>query len=268
MNVVQNQDIAASPSMYPVDGSIKVTSIFRTLQGEAPFTGYPAVFLRLAGCNYGAKTNFCQFCDTSFQLDQAQTFNPQDLIDQLYQIRQQGDILVLTGGEPSLQANIISILEALLDLDVFTIIQIETNLTNAKFWEQLYATGKVVREPNKKGIYVVGSPKANYKTGKTPKPSDFLLTNVVGCVKVLVNGEGTPNAELPEWLNEVSAHVPVYLSPIAVYNKPYAGEVSSIWDTSLINHPATQANYQKAAALAIANGYKLSLQTHLFTSIP
>ncbi len=33
------------------DGSVDLHSIFYTIQGEGPFTGRPAVFIRLAGCN-------------------------------------------------------------------------------------------------------------------------------------------------------------------------------------------------------------------------
>lgn len=33
------------------DGTLQVHSIFKTIQGEGPFCGVPAVFIRLAGCN-------------------------------------------------------------------------------------------------------------------------------------------------------------------------------------------------------------------------
>lgn len=40
-----------------VSASLRVQEIFHTIQGEGPFTGMPAVFLRLAGCNL--KCHFC-----------------------------------------------------------------------------------------------------------------------------------------------------------------------------------------------------------------
>ena len=47
---ITRKDIAALP-----DGVLRVTKLFYTYQGEGPFTGTPAWFLRLAGCDIGAK---------------------------------------------------------------------------------------------------------------------------------------------------------------------------------------------------------------------
>ncbi len=41
--------------------SLAVNSIFYTIQGEGPFAGSPAVFIRLAGCNLQ-----CPMCDTEY----------------------------------------------------------------------------------------------------------------------------------------------------------------------------------------------------------
>ena len=41
--------------------SLFVTSMFFTLQGEGPYAGMPALFIRLAKCNL-----VCSFCDTFF----------------------------------------------------------------------------------------------------------------------------------------------------------------------------------------------------------
>lgn len=50
--------------------SLLVTSRFYTLQGEGPFRGHPAYFVRLAKCNLA-----CSFCDTYFDSGEWQTFD-------------------------------------------------------------------------------------------------------------------------------------------------------------------------------------------------
>lgn len=47
-----------------------ITSRFFTLQGEGPFRGHPAYFIRLAKCNLA-----CSFCDTYFDAGEWRSFN-------------------------------------------------------------------------------------------------------------------------------------------------------------------------------------------------
>lgn len=62
--VPQNVDLAISPRDYkdlPAN-HLWVHGEFFTLQGEGPFAGKTAYFVRLAGCNYGDKDLHCKFC--------------------------------------------------------------------------------------------------------------------------------------------------------------------------------------------------------------
>ena len=73
---------------------MKVNETFLSLQGEGYFTGTPAFFLRLSGCNLQ-----CPFCDT-----QHQTFkemSEEEIVQEasLHKPRH----IVITGGEPALQ---------------------------------------------------------------------------------------------------------------------------------------------------------------------
>ncbi len=71
-----------------------VNEIFYSLQGEGRFTGHPAVFLRLAGCNLS-----CPFCDTDHQ--SGEEMDAEDIVGLMtaYPTRH----AVITGGEPGLQ---------------------------------------------------------------------------------------------------------------------------------------------------------------------
>jgi 7-carboxy-7-deazaguanine synthase len=90
----------------PGAGELLVSEIFGpTLQGEGPSAGQAAAFVRLGGCNLS-----CCWCDTAYTWDQARYH----LADEL-SVRRTEDVaeevlalgprlVVLTGGEPALQA--------------------------------------------------------------------------------------------------------------------------------------------------------------------
>lgn len=78
--------------------TLEVNEIFFSLQGEGPFVGWPAVFIRLAGCNLR-----CPKCDTAYTDPRRELTIPEILnlirmawVDEaLHQ-----PIVVITGGEP------------------------------------------------------------------------------------------------------------------------------------------------------------------------
>ncbi len=73
---------------------MRVNEIFYSLQGEGFYTGTPAIFVRLSGCN-----RQCDFCDTDF--DDFQEMTEQQIMDRIAQYPARH--VVLTGGEPTLQ---------------------------------------------------------------------------------------------------------------------------------------------------------------------
>jgi 7-carboxy-7-deazaguanine synthase (Cx14CxxC type) len=91
-----------------------VKELFYSLQGEGMNAGRPAVFCRFAGCNLWSGREddraaaTCKFCDTDFVGADAGRFASPgalaDAIDALWQ-RGGGKFVVLTGGEPALQAD-------------------------------------------------------------------------------------------------------------------------------------------------------------------
>ena len=97
-----------------------VNEIFKSFQSEGIFVGQSAIFLRLSGCNIN-----CDFCDTEY--DNYEKYDIKELVDVIvYNCRSNNiDLLIITGGEPSLQKNKIKDLIQLLPKDIR--IQIETN---------------------------------------------------------------------------------------------------------------------------------------------
>ena len=80
----------------------RVNEIFYTLQGEGAHSGIPAVFVRFSGCNLR-----CPWCDTDFEQGTPMTAKQiVDEVQELYDIpNERRKMVVLTGGEPSLQVD-------------------------------------------------------------------------------------------------------------------------------------------------------------------
>jgi 7-carboxy-7-deazaguanine synthase len=257
--VVQHTDRAIKPRDYDQFGDkILVTSIFYTVQGEGPLGGYPAVFIRTAGCNFGNKGQpSCAFCDTNFYFDKGQQYTPAELLENAKSLSPDFPVLlVITGGEPTLQHNLIEFIK--LAQPHFTGIQIETNGTQASFFAELTRTGLCPT--------VVVSPKASLSANRYAALSEVVLDSA-SCLKFILTADADdPHHTVPDWA--FTTGVPVYVSPMAVYKRSYEGEVSSAWDSSLVDQEATAKNYAYAASYAMKHNCILSIQQHLFTAIP
>lgn len=80
-----------------MSATLDVAEIFFSLQGEGPFMGQPAVFLRLAGC----VPPLCPWCDTPHALGPGTRLPVADVVSR---VRAHGAaMLVVTGGEPFAQ---------------------------------------------------------------------------------------------------------------------------------------------------------------------
>jgi 7-carboxy-7-deazaguanine synthase len=85
---------------------MQLAEIFYSVQGEGMWTGTPAVFVRLAGCNLA-----CTFCDTDYALKFIAG------IDEIVaRVRTEGGdcpMVILTGGEPLAQSATVALIDAL-----------------------------------------------------------------------------------------------------------------------------------------------------------
>ena len=93
-------------------------SPFLTIQGEGPYIGKPAVFLRLNGCNLR-----CWFCDTNFDNPDDPEIDIVHLTQMIMDVRGYARLVVITGGEP-LRQNILPLCKLLKQLRMM--VQIET----------------------------------------------------------------------------------------------------------------------------------------------
>jgi organic radical activating enzyme len=85
---------------------LQLAEMFYSVQGEGTWTGTPAVFVRLAGCNLG-----CTFCDTDYSLREFASVEA--IVARVEMLGGTCPMVVLTGGEPLAQAETPALIEAL-----------------------------------------------------------------------------------------------------------------------------------------------------------
>ncbi|WP_341756328.1 MULTISPECIES: 7-carboxy-7-deazaguanine synthase QueE [unclassified Candidatus Tisiphia] len=207
--------------------TLEIKSIFRTIQGEGPFVGMPAVFIRLGGCNLA-----CNFCDTDFEDFNILTIN--NIIEEVKRLTINIKLVVITGGEPFRQP-IELLCHKLIDLDY--LVQIETN-------------GTLYRDlPDK--VHIVCSPKAA-KNGGTKNSYSLLrddLLSRINAIKFLVAKNIPEYSSIPE-VGQSKYNIPVFIQPMD-QNNP------------LLN----KENAKLAIDLALKYGYRLSIQIHKILDI-
>lgn len=212
---------------------LDVHSIFHTIQGEGPFTGSPAVFVRLAGCNLR-----CPGCDTDYT-EGRQLLSVADILFNVQAYRPNG-LVVVTGGEPFRQ-NLEPLFNTLLDAGY--VVQVETNGTlaptpyryNLNPWER-------------KGVYIVCSP-------KTPKVNRHI--KAAACAfKYVVSANSIASDGLPLSVLGLDNGAPV------ARPDPWFGGMVYIQPADEGMTANTQANIDAAVQICREHGYSLQLQIH------
>lgn len=85
---------------------LQLAEIFYSIQGEGAFTGTPAVFVRLAGCNLS-----CEFCDTDYSLKFFASVT--EVLTRAREVGGDCPTVILTGGEPLAQRETLELIDAL-----------------------------------------------------------------------------------------------------------------------------------------------------------
>lgn len=228
----------AEPSDLSVAG-LDVHSIFPTLQGEGPFVGQPAIFIRLAGCNLQ-----CPLCDTEYTEGRCR-FSIPGIYDSILEhvTGTWRPLIVITGGEPFRQRNLGDLCKFLLDKGYR--VQIETNGT-------LYQT----LPWHSRDLTVVCSPKAGKINAQLlPRIGYFKYVVTAGDVAM----DGLPNKALDHSAGPKGvARPPEGFERHRIYVQP----VDTADDTENKEHLAVAMQSSRQ------HGYSLCLQTHKFLNLP
>jgi 7-carboxy-7-deazaguanine synthase len=87
---------------------LKITEIFRSLQGESDSVGWPTVFVRLTGCPLR-----CQYCDTAYAFHGGAWQTQAEVLAAVAAFNTRR--VCVTGGEPLAQKAVLPLMRALCD---------------------------------------------------------------------------------------------------------------------------------------------------------
>ncbi len=87
---------------------LRVTEIFRSIQGESTHAGRPCSFVRLTGCPMR-----CVWCDSEYTFTGGEYFSLDDVLEQVRGLN--CNLVEVTGGEPLAQREAFKLIEALCD---------------------------------------------------------------------------------------------------------------------------------------------------------
>lgn len=276
----QNKFISPTAYKKQNENTLTVTSIFYTLQGEGPYRGESAAFVRLTGCN-----RKCSFCDTYFDSGDEWSFDqiinhiinlvtefqygisdPSNGLSPL--VNTDGLLVVITGGEPMLQPNLGAFLSVL----------------HARgFRTQIESNGDFLRYIPDETTLVV-SPKANEKSGLYGDLRQDVFDRADALKFVVSADQTSPYYILPDYAKEFRSlrKKPVFISPMNMYARlpekvgnnanlemrSAIDERISFWTEGLLDQIKNQANHEYAALLSMKYNMTLNLQIHLYASLP
>lgn len=171
------------------DGSkLDVVEIFKTIQGEGPYAGIPAIFIRLGGCNLA-----CKFCDTEF--DNFREITIAKIIAKIIELGQDKiNLCVITGGEPLRQP-----------IEKFC-----TELLAHGFKIQIETNGTILRKLPEQ-VTIICSPK-NHQ-GKYNISSE--LINYADYFKFIISKNNANYDHIPE----IKAKDKIFIQPMDEYDQ-------------------------------------------------
>lgn len=223
-----NNQIPLKPSK--ISGEfLSLHSVFNTIQGEGPFAGTPATFIRLGGCNLQ-----CPGCDTEYT-EGSQMVSYMEIVDRVFDLGvSPAKLVVITGGEPFRQ-DLTYLVNWLLRCALH--VQIETNGTLAPKLTML------LEHPH---LTIVCSPKTPTINPEIRSRADaFKYVAKAGDISYI---DGLPNhaLDLPgKQLARPGAGIKVYIQPMDEQNAE-----------------RNAANLAACQASALKFGYTLCIQLH------
>lgn len=230
------------------DGSLMVSEIWRTMQGEGPDAGRLAIFVRLTHCNLR-----CYFCDTDF--DTGFWMRPDEIHAAIAREAQVVNVatprlLVITGGEPLLQ-NIVPLVKWANSVGFAVTVEtagfIKHPIDDLESW---FDPGRNIH-----GNAIICSP-------KTMRIADWLKPLIYAYKYVVRAGETGLNGLPVRSTQTLGVVHPAYCPPDFMPERIFIQPMDEGEDGQ------NKANLSAAVASVMEHGYRLSVQMHKLAGLP
>lgn len=226
------------------DGSsLDVIDIWYTIQGEGPWAGLPAVFVRLAGCNLA-----CTFCDTDFETNRKR-MTVEAIVAKALSLFPTwcGMRVVLTGGEPFRQ-NICPLILAL------------NKAGGDGCRVQIETAGTLTLNPQAMSLLFGGSRTNLIVVSPKTAKIDPLIEKYAYCYKYIVRA-GDQNHFTPQQSTQGLAVV----KPLFCPKTTPLGPIDSVIYVQPMDEQdevKNRANAEHTARLAMKHNLRISIQMH------
>ena len=84
-----------------------INEIFKSIQGESSFAGFPCSFIRVTGCNLR-----CSYCDTRYAYFEGKEMSIDQIVEEVKKLK--CPLVEITGGEPLLNEEVYPLIDKLL----------------------------------------------------------------------------------------------------------------------------------------------------------
>ena len=176
-----------------MNDKIKINEIFYSIDGEGMRAGYPAVFIRTAGCNLR-----CDYCDTGYALSKEAgiSMSIEDIEKKVSEYNCKN--ITLTGGEPLLNKAAKKLIKKLTESGYDVIVETNGSIPI----KDITTSCKICMD---------------WKIPSSGMCREMLEENLsqlyaVDCLKMVVRKEDLPYVD--KFLNEHTLACPVYISPV------------------------------------------------------
>lgn len=241
-NPIEKYDATTGEFLY-------IHEIFYTVQGEGPFIGMPAVFIRLAGCNLR-----CFWCDTDFSNHQKTTV--EEIVTAVHdkgcEHGRPNPLIVITGGEPFRQ-NMEPLIRRLLHERLHVQIETAGSLWNEEM--ELLPLPLCQAIPAGGEWSIVVSP-------KTPTIRQAVADRTLAYKYVARVGELSEEDGLPIYSTQEEGQRSKLYRPVKFLGFNHAQPTIYISPCDDGDAARNKANQQAALESCMRFGYRLTMQMH------